>query len=127
MHLNTLDYRSKKRASFPTLELTKTIDKPIDRFKVLVAGKDKGKQGQIEKVLNNDKLIVTNINIAKKHVKANPDRGETGGIVNKAMPIHSSNVAILNPQTNKADKIGYKFLDDGKKVRYFKSNDEVIA
>jgi len=94
---------------------------------IVVAGKDKGKQGQIEKVLKDDKLIVTNINLAKKHVKANPDRGETGGIVNKAMPIHVSNVAILNPQTNKADRVGYKFLEDGKKVRYFKSNNEVIA
>jgi len=94
---------------------------------IVVAGKDKGKQGQIEKVLKDDKLIVTNINLAKKHVKANPDRGETGGIVSKAMPIHVSNVAILNPQTNKADRVGYKFLEDGKKVRYFKSNNEVIA
>ncbi|MBF0264365.1 MAG: 50S ribosomal protein L24 [Gammaproteobacteria bacterium] len=94
---------------------------------IVVAGKDKGKQGQVEKVLKDDKLLVTNINIAKKHVKPNPDRGITGGIVSKTMPIHASNVAILNPQTNKADRIGYKFLEDGKKVRYFKSNDEVIA
>ena len=94
---------------------------------IVIAGKDKGKQGEIEKVLNDQKILVTNVNIVKKHTKPNPDKGVTGGIVNKNMPIHVSNVAILNPQTNKADRVGFKYLEDGKKVRYFKSNNEVIA
>ncbi len=94
---------------------------------IVIAGKDKGKQGQIEKILPNDRAIVTNINLAKKHVKPNPNTGEKGGIVDKAMPIHISNLAIYNPATQKADRVGFKFLEDGKKVRYFKSNNEVIA
>ncbi len=94
---------------------------------IVIAGKDKGKQGQIDKVLANNKLLIANINIAKKHVKPNPDKGEKGGIVNVNMPIQASNVAILNPQTNKADRVGFKFLEDGKKVRYYKSNNEVVS
>lgn len=93
---------------------------------IVIAGKDKGKQGQIEKLLGNDKVIVSNVNLAKKHVKANPNAGETGGIIEKVMPIQLSNVAIFNSATNKADRVGFKFLEDGKKVRYFKSNGEVI-
>lgn len=94
---------------------------------VVIAGKDKGKRGQIDAVLPNDKVIISNINLAKKHVKPNPNTGEKGGIVEKAMPIQISNVAIFNPATNKADRVGFKFLEDGKKVRYYKSNNEVIA
>jgi len=94
---------------------------------VVLAGKDKGKRGQIETILPNDKIVVSNVNLAKKHVKANPNAGESGGIVEKAMPIQISNVAIVNPATDKADRVGFKFLEDGKKVRYFKSNNEVLA
>lgn len=95
---------------------------------IVIAGKDKGKTGQIEKVLiRKNKAVVTNINVAKKHVKPNPNLGEQGGIIDKAMPIDLSNLAILNPQTNKADRVGFRYLEDGKKVRYYKSNNEVIA
>jgi len=93
---------------------------------IVIAGKDKGKQGQIENILGNNKVIVSNVNLAKKHVKANPNADETGGIIEKVMPIQLSNLAIFNSATNKADRVGFKFLEDGKKVRYFKSNGEVI-
>ncbi len=93
---------------------------------IVIAGKDKGKQGQIDKILSNGKVLVSNVNVVKKHVKANPNAGEAGGIVDKNMPIQASNLAIFNASTNKADRVGFKFLEDGKKVRYFKSNGEVI-
>jgi large subunit ribosomal protein L24 len=93
---------------------------------IVITGKDKGKQGQVEKILTNGKIVVSNVNLVKKHVKANPNAGEAGGIIEKVMPIQSSNVAIFNAATNKADRVGFKFLEDGKKVRYFKSNGEVI-
>jgi large subunit ribosomal protein L24 len=93
---------------------------------IVIAGKDKGKQGQVEQILTNGKIVVSNINLVKKHVKANPNAGEAGGIIEKVMPIQASNVAIFNAATNKADRVGFKFLEDGKKVRYYKSNGEVI-
>jgi len=93
---------------------------------VVIAGKDKGKKGTILSIEGDDKLLVEGINIAKKHQKANPTRGIDGGIIEKVMPIHYSNVAIFNPTTNKADRIGFKFLADGRKVRYFKSTNEVV-
>lgn len=92
---------------------------------IVTTGKDKGKKGTVLS-LKNDKVIVENMNIAKKHVKGNPQKGVTGGIVDKEMPIHISNVAIVNPGTGNKDKVGYKKLEDGKKVRFFKSNNEVI-
>ena len=93
---------------------------------IVVSGKDKGKTGEILKVIEPDKLLVTNINLAKKHVKPNPNKEETGGIIEREMPLHISNVMILNPITKKRDKIGFKQLEDGKKVRIYKSNEEVI-
>ncbi|MCG8428763.1 MAG: 50S ribosomal protein L24 [Chromatiales bacterium] len=93
---------------------------------VVLAGKDKGKQGTILQVLDNEKVIVENINMAKKHAKGNPMKGEPGGILDKEMPLHISNVAIYNPTTGKADRVGMKTLEDGRKVRYFKSNGEVV-
>ncbi len=94
---------------------------------IVIAGKDKGKRGQIDKfVSDGKKVVIPNINIAKKHVKGNPNTGETGGIVDQAMPLDISNVAIFNAETGKADRVGFKFLEDGKKVRYYKSNNEVI-
>ena len=92
---------------------------------IVIAGKDKGKRGQIDKI-DGTKVVIPNINVARKHVKGNPNTGETGGIVDKAMPIDISNVAIFNAASGKADRVGFKFLEDGKKVRYFKSNNEVI-
>ena len=95
---------------------------------IVIAGKDKGKRGQIDKfVSDGKKVLIPNINVAKKHVKGNPNTGETGGIVDKAMPLDISNVAIFNADTGKADRGGFKFLEDGKKVRYYKSNNEVIG
>ena len=94
---------------------------------IVIAGKDKGKRGQIDTFVGNSKVIIPNVNIAKKHVKANPNAGETGGIIDKAMPLDISNVAIFNAASDKADRVGFKFLEDGKKVRFYKSNNEVIA
>ena len=93
---------------------------------VVIAGKDKGRRGNVVSVLQDDRLVVENINVVKKHVKANPNAGVAGGIVEKEMPIHSSNVMVFNPQTGKGDRVGFKMLDDGRKVRYFKSNNEVL-
>ena len=94
---------------------------------VILAGKDKGKRGTVLKVLPlEDKVIVENINMAKRHTKGNPMQGVPGGIVEKEIPLDVSNVAIFNPVTQKADRIGFKLLEDGRKVRYFKSNNEVV-
>ena len=93
---------------------------------IVVSGKDKGKTGEILKVIEPDKLLVTNINLAKKHVKPNPNKEETGGIIEREMPLNISNVMIFNPITKKADKVGCKTLENGKKVRIYKSNKEVI-
>lgn len=92
---------------------------------MVVAGKDKGKRGTVLSVMD-DRVLVENINIAKKHTKPNPNVGEPGGIVDKEMPLHVSNVALYNPVMDKADRVGFKVLDDGRKVRVFKSNGEVV-
>ena len=92
---------------------------------IVLAGKDKGKQGKVLKVLD-EKLIVSGINMVKRHTKPNPQAGIAGGIVEKEAPIHVSNVAIYNDSTQKADRVGFKVNDDGTKVRYFKSTNEVI-
>ena len=92
---------------------------------IILAGKDKGKRGTVLRMLE-DRVIVENINLARKHVKPNPNAGEQGGIVDKEMPINVSNVALYNPATDKADRVGFKTLDDGRKVRVFKSNGEVV-
>jgi large subunit ribosomal protein L24 len=93
---------------------------------VVIAGKDKGRQGQVLRVDADDRILVEAINMAKKHVKANPQAGVEGGIVEKEMPLHVSNVMLQNPVTHKADRVGIKVLEDGRKVRYFKSNGEVV-
>jgi large subunit ribosomal protein L24 len=93
---------------------------------IVLTGKDKGKRGTVKRVLEDDRIVVEGINIVKKHQRPIPARGIVGGIVEKEMPIHISNVAIFNPQTGKADRVGFRFLEDGRKVRYFKSNNEVI-
>ena len=92
---------------------------------ILIAGKDKGKTGKIVK-FKNDKVLVEGANLVKKHVKANPQINEPGGIKDVEAFIDASNVAIFNTMTNKADKVGIKILNDGKKVRVYKSNGEVI-
>lgn len=94
---------------------------------VVKVGKDRGKRGTVLRVLPDvEKLVVENINIVKKHTKPNPQAGVPGGIVEKEMPIHVSNVALYNPQTKKGDRVGFKILQDGRKVRVFKSTDEVV-
>ncbi|ALS97252.1 50S ribosomal protein L24 [Lacimicrobium alkaliphilum] len=93
---------------------------------VVLAGKDKGKTGKVLKVLTeSDRLIIEGVNLMKKHQKPNPQLGVTGGIVEKEASIHVSNVAIVNPQTGKADRVGFRFEDE-KKVRFFKSNGELV-
>jgi large subunit ribosomal protein L24 len=93
---------------------------------VVLTGKDKGKTGVVLGMPSEDRIVVEGINIARKHQKPMPMKGIAGGIVEKAMPIHVSNVALKNPITNKPDKVGFKILADGRKVRFFKSNNEVI-
>ena len=92
---------------------------------IVIAGKDKGKRGTVQQVLDNGRVIVGGINMVKKHVKANPNRGTQGGIVEQEAALHASNVAIWNPKTQKADRVGFRF-EDGKKVRFFKSNGEAL-
>lgn len=92
---------------------------------VVLAGKDKGKQGSVITVRADDRVIVEKVNMVKKHVRPNPNKGEAGGIVEREAPLHVSNVALLNPVTGKPDRVGFKTLEDGRKVRYFKSNNEV--
>lgn len=94
---------------------------------IVLTGKDKGKKGQVVRVIDeDDRVIVENVNVAKKHQRGNPNAGVPGGIIEKEMPIHISNVAVLNAATGKADRVGFKTLQDGRKVRYFKSNGEVL-
>lgn len=94
---------------------------------VVTAGKDKGRRGSITQVLSNGKLIISGVNVAKKHVKANPNAGIEGGIVTKEMPIDASNVMMVNPETDKGDRIGFKLNEDGAKVRIFKSNGATVG
>ena len=93
---------------------------------VVITGKDKGKQGTISKVLQNGKVVVDGINLAKKHVKPKPMTGEAGGIVEKEMPIDASNVALFNPETKKAEKVSFKEVD-GKKVRVFRKSGKPVS
>jgi len=93
---------------------------------VVITGKDKGKRGTVLRRVDADHLLVEGVNRVKKHQRPNPMKGLTGGIVEKDMPIHISNVALFNPQTQKADRVGVKTLDDGRNVRVFKSNGEMI-
>ncbi len=92
----------------------------------VMCGKDKGRHGSVTVVKDNGKLIVQGINVAKKHVKPNPNAGIEGGIIPTEMAIDASNVLVVNPATGKGDRIGFKQLEDGKKVRFFKSNNEVV-
>lgn len=93
---------------------------------IVITGKDKGRRGTVVNVLVDNRVVVENINIAKKHTKPNPNAGVAGGIIDKEMPIDISNIMLYNPTTKKGDRIGFKVLGDNRKVRYFKSNEEVI-
>lgn len=95
---------------------------------IVTTGRDKGKRGAISQRVDDSYILVDGVNVAKKHVKPNPMKGTTGGVVDKTMPIHQSNVAIYNPATSKGDRVGIKLLADGKKIRVFKSSgDEIKA
>ena len=93
---------------------------------IVLTGRDKGKRGTVTERVSEDRLLVEGINVVKKHVKPNPMKGATGGIVEKSLPIHQSNVAIFNAATGKADRVGIKLLADGKKVRIYKSSGDEI-
>ncbi len=93
---------------------------------IVTVGKDKGRRGTVLRVIDEERIVVENINVVKKHQKPNPNAGVSGGINDQEMPIHVSNVMLFNPATNQGDRVGFKTLEDNKKVRYFKSNDEVI-
>jgi large subunit ribosomal protein L24 len=93
---------------------------------IVLTGRDKGKRGTVAKRVDDDYLVVDGINVVKKHVKPNPMKGTTGGVVDKTMPIHQSNVAIWNAAASKADRVGIKLLDNGDKVRVYKSSGEQI-
>jgi len=93
---------------------------------IVIAGKDKGKRGTVLRRIDDERVVVEGVNRVKKHVKPNPMKGQQGGIVEMEMPIQISNVALYNPATQKADRVGFKTLDDGRKVRVFKANGEVV-
>jgi large subunit ribosomal protein L24 len=93
---------------------------------VVIAGRDKGKRGTVVRRIDAERLVVEGVNRVKKHQRPNPMKGVTGGIVDKDLPIHVSNIALFNPATKKADRTGVKTLDDGRKVRVFKANGEQV-
>ena len=92
----------------------------------MIAGKDKGRRGTVTRVYKDERVLVESVNVARKHQKPNPNAGVPGGIIEKEMPLNISNVMLFNPTTQKGDRVGYRRLEDGKKVRFFKSNDEVL-
>jgi large subunit ribosomal protein L24 len=93
---------------------------------VVIAGRDKGKRGDVARVVDDTHVVVNGVNQVKRHTRPNPMKNQPGGIVTKEVPIHVSNVAIWNPVTQKPDRIGFKLLEDGRKLRFFKSNGEQI-
>lgn len=93
---------------------------------IVTTGKDKGRTGKIVRVVDADRVIVEGINLVKKHQKPNPAKGVAGGIVEREASIHVSNVSLFNPVTKKADRVGIRTLEDGRKVRFFKSTNEVV-
>jgi len=93
---------------------------------IVITGKDKGRRGTVLRIMPYERVVVEGINIAKKHQRPDPNSGVAGGIVEKEMPIHASNVMLYNPATKKGDRVGFRSLEDGRKVRYFKSNGEVL-
>jgi large subunit ribosomal protein L24 len=93
---------------------------------IVTTGKDKGRRGSVLRLVDAEHVLVEGVNKVKKHQKPNPLKHNTGGIIDKEMPIHISNVMLFNPTTQKADRVGMKMLDDGRRVRYFKSNGEMV-
>lgn len=93
---------------------------------IVIAGKDKGKRGTVSRLVGDDKVVVAGVNIVKRHTKPNPNAGQAGGIIEKEAAIAVSNVAIFNPESSKADRVGFRIEDDGKKTRIFKSTNKAI-
>ena len=93
---------------------------------IVIAGRDKGKRGAVDRVMDDGRLLVKGVNVVKRHTKGDPNRGQPGGILEKEAPIQASNIAIYNDKTNKADRVGFKVLENGKKVRIFRSSGEEI-
>ena len=93
---------------------------------VVLAGKDKGRRGTVLQRVSTERVLVEGINRVKKHTRPNPVKGDVGGIVEKELPIHVSNIALFNPETQKADRVGIKTLEDGRKVRFYKKTGEVL-
>ncbi len=93
---------------------------------IVITGRDKGKRGTVSRRVDDDHIVVDGVNVVQKHTKPNPLKGTTGGVIDKTMPIHQSNVAIFNAASGKADRVGIKLLADGKKVRVYKSSGEEI-
>ena len=93
---------------------------------IVIAGRDKGRRGSVLRVLDDERVLIENINVVKKHQKPNPNAGIQGGIIEKEMPLHVSNIMLFNPATGKGDRVGVKQLEDGRRVRFFKSNKEVL-
>lgn len=93
---------------------------------IVLSGRDRGKRGTVVRRVGDEHVVVEGVNKVKKHQRPNPMKNQTGGIVEKEMPMHVSNVALFNPQTQKADRVGVKTLDDGRRVRVFKSNGEMV-
>jgi len=93
---------------------------------IVLTGKDRGRRGTVLRRVDDEHVVVEGVNRVKKHVRPNPMKGEVGGIIEKEMPIHVSNVALFNPATQKGDRVGVKTLEDGRKVRVFKSNGELV-
>jgi large subunit ribosomal protein L24 len=92
---------------------------------IVIAGKNKGQKGEVLRVLD-DKVVVQNVNVVKRHTKPNPQANQPGGIVEREAPLHISNVMLLNPASNKGERVGFKLLEDGRKVRVFRSSGEVV-
>ena len=92
---------------------------------IVIAGKDKGRRGSVVRI-EDDRVVVEGINLVKRHTRPNPQRNQPGGIIEKEAPLHASNVMLYNPVSQKGDRVGFRILDDGRKVRYFKSNHEVV-
>ncbi|HFC54207.1 MAG TPA: 50S ribosomal protein L24 [Gammaproteobacteria bacterium] len=93
---------------------------------IVIAGKDRGKRGQVLRVLDDQRIYVENVNVVKKHQKPNPNTGTPGGIIDKEMPLHVSNVALYNEATGKGDRVGFRILEDGRKIRVFRSSGAAV-
>ena len=93
---------------------------------IVITGKDRGRRGTVIRMYDDGRVLVEGVNVARKHQKPNPNAGIPGGIIDKEMPVDISNVMLFNPITQKGDRVGFKYLEDGTKVRFFKSNNEVV-